>query len=300
MSFNEIRFETGYIVYGTDGGAEFSTDVVTVNSGYEQRNSVWQFGRGKWDFGDRTLPQNELREIISYFRAMKGRAIGFRFKDWGDYQVLAGEGILGTGVGNGMPSYQMYKKYVSGSFTDLRYIKKPVAGTTIPTRNGTPVTAGSSAGNYSIDTTTGIITFVADATSAASSITVGATTQVVLAANLGLIAGKLLYLSGFTGTDAALVNGIAHTINSVTGTGPYTFTLATNTAGKTITLGSGAGYSYPQASDVLVFTCEFDTPVRFDTDNIKYRFDGADITSPGTVGTGFFYLAPLPIVEIRV
>jgi uncharacterized phiE125 gp8 family phage protein len=80
------------------------------------------------------------------------------------------------------------------------------------------------------------------ASSAASSITAGATTTVVLAANPGsLVAGDTIRLSGFAGADAALVNGLDHTINSVSGSGPYTFVLATNTAAKTITLGSGVG-----------------------------------------------------------
>ena len=77
---------------------------------------------------------------------------------------------------------------------------------------------------------------------AASAVTAGATTTVVLAANPGsLAAGGLLRLDGFSGADAALLNGLDHTVNSVSGTGPYTFVLATNTAGKTITLGQGAG-----------------------------------------------------------
>ena len=76
----------------------------------------------------------------------------------------------------------------------------------------------------------------------ASAVTVGVTTTVVLAANPGsLAAGGLLRLDGFSGADAALLNGLDHTVNSVSGTGPYTFVLATNTAGKTITLGQGAG-----------------------------------------------------------
>lgn len=77
---------------------------------------------------------------------------------------------------------------------------------------------------------------------AASAVTAGATTTVVLAANPGsLAAGGLLRLDGFSGADAALLNGLDHTINSVSGTGPYTFVLATNTASKTLTLGQGAG-----------------------------------------------------------
>ncbi|OYV46746.1 MAG: hypothetical protein B7X10_04735, partial [Burkholderiales bacterium 21-58-4] len=200
----------------------------------------------------------------------------------------------------GLPTLQLTKNYLSGVDTDQRQITKPVTGTFAGQRNGVALVAGSSAGNYSLDTTTGLVTFVADASSNASSITVGATMQVVLTVNPGtLTAGKLIYLSGFSGTDAALVNGIAHLINSVSGAGPYTFMLATVTTGKTITLGSGAGAKYPQVSDALTWTGEFDVPVRFDTDKLKSRFDNAEITMPGVVGETFHYLEPLPIVEIR-
>lgn len=77
---------------------------------------------------------------------------------------------------------------------------------------------------------------------AVTSITAGATTTVVMATNPGnLAAGGVLRLSGFAGADSALVNGIDHTINSVTEApaGTFTFALATNTNAKTITLGSG-------------------------------------------------------------
>ncbi len=40
MSFTEIRFPEN-ISYGSTGGPEFSTDVVTTHNGCEQRNINW-------------------------------------------------------------------------------------------------------------------------------------------------------------------------------------------------------------------------------------------------------------------
>ena len=114
------------------------------------------------------------------------------------------------------------------------------------------------------------------------------------------MAGELLYLTGFAGADSGLLNNIAATINSVSGAGPYTFVLNTNTSGKTITLGTGTGYAYPQVSDSISWSGQFDVAVRFDTDELKSRFDGADVSSPGLLSKTYHYLHPLPLVEIRV
>ncbi len=309
MAFAEVRINDGLIIYGTEGGAEYSTDIVTLNSGFEQRNQNWVNGRGNWNLGDRVVQQPEADTLNAFFRARKGKAIGFRFKDWLDYKD-GGNGKLATanatntpsnlGVGNGYATYQMYKVYQSGTGYDYRKIAKPVAGTSVIKRNGNVVTAGGGAGQYSLDTTTGLVTFTADASSAASAIAVGATTSVTLAANPGtLLAGEKLFLNGFTGANAIQVNGIAHTINSVSGAGPFVFILATTTSG-TITIGAGTGYAYPQANDTLFWTGEFDVPVRFDTDKFLAKFQSAVISSPGVVSSGNYYISRLPILEIPV
>ena len=220
MSFSNTRFETGYIIYRTDGGAQFSTDIVVMNSGFEQRNQNWQYARGKWDFGDRKLPQSELTEVINFFRARAGMAQGFLFKDWSDYQVTAANGVMGPlGIGTGLATYQLTKNYSSGGSVGQRLIQKPVAGTFTGYKNGLALVVGSGAGNIAVDYTTGLVTFVAP---------------------------------------------------------------------------------YPIATDVLKFATEFDVPLRFDTDELQSRFDSAEVTRPGVLGVKYFYLHPLPLVEIRV
>ena len=296
IAFVESRFETGYILYGTEGGPEFSTSIVAVTSGYEKANQNWAVARGSWNFGDRKLPDTELNEIIKFFRARKGKAIGFRFKDWGDYQD-GGTGYIGVGYGDGTPGpHQMAKSYSDGGASDVRLIKKPVSGFKVY-RGSILKTIAT---NYTVDTTTGLITWVADASSSVNSATPGTTTTLVLTTNPGnLAANNKLYVTGFTGTGASRMNSVAHTINSVSGSGPYTFVLATNT--NTFALGGAAtGYSYPQPGDALTWTGEFDTPVRFDTDKLTYRFDSAQMSSPGTVSKKYFYLNTLPLIEIRL
>jgi len=284
------------ISFGMTGGPGFSTTIATTDAGFENRNANWSKTRRSYEFGYRARTLTERAIIEALFLVAKGKANGWRLKDIGDYAAVVANGRLGElAVGDGTPTYKFYKAYTSGAETSIRRIAKPVAGSIAVFRNAAPVTVGGAAGNIAIDTVNGQVTFVADASSNASSITVGVTTQVELAANPGgLIAGEQLYLTGFTGTDAALVNSLAHIINSVTGTGPYTFTLATNTAGKTITVGAGAGTRYPQASEALTWSGSFDVPVRFGIDKLDWTYanEGAD----GIL----FDSASIPVVELRL
>jgi hypothetical protein len=243
--------------------------------------------------GVKTL--EEALELRDYFHMCGAMADGFRYKDWFDFEATIANGMLGTptaanGVGNGTPLYYMWKTYAPvGGVPRGRRVRKPISGLCSFYRAAVLLVAGAGAGQMAVDYTTGLLTMVADGTSNASSITPGATTQVVLPANLNLIAGELLYLTGFTGADAGLVNNLAHTINSRTGAGPYTFTLATNTAGKTITLGSGQGRKYPQVAETMTWSGQFDTPVRF------------DIAKFPLVATSYneWDAGPLPIIELR-
>jgi uncharacterized protein (TIGR02217 family) len=289
MAYLTTRFPDR-IAYGATGGVGYNTEVVVNGGGFEKRNITWSVGRGKWDVSQGVKDGDDMAALIAYFRACKGKAHTFPFRDYTDYQCTHANGVLGTGNGTGGPTYQVQKVYSAGGQTEYRDITKPEEVVFDPRRNGSPIVAGAGAGQYSLNAFTGILTMVADAQSNATSITVGATTQVVLTTNPGtLVAGQRLYLSGFTGANAALVNDIAHTINTVTGAGPFTFTLATNTSGATITLGSGLGRKFPQVADALTWAGDFDIPCRFDIDQMQVSIESYRLYSWGQI----------PIVEVR-
>jgi hypothetical protein len=100
MAFHEIQFPND-IAYGATGGPEFATSVVATASGYEQRNINWSAARGRWDVASGLKKQTQLDTLIAFFRARKGRAHGFRFKDWTDYKATGQ--ALGTGNGTTTP-----------------------------------------------------------------------------------------------------------------------------------------------------------------------------------------------------
>jgi uncharacterized protein (TIGR02217 family) len=305
MAFLETPPFQDNIARDFTGGPEFRVDIVVKGGGYEDRDRVWQQARRNYDAASAINTLDTLQYIEDLFYACGGPSDGFRLRDWGDYTALVSNGLMqpqiagvdyGTGgVGYGLPAMQLVKRYTRGANTHDRRIRKPRTGTVTIYRGGVLQTAGVAAGNYALATDTGIVTFVADASSAASSITVGATTQVILTTNPGtLIAGQRLYLSGFTGADAASVNGLSHLINTVTGSGPYTFTLATVTTGMTITLGSGAGAKYAQASEALTWAGQFDVPVRFNTNRLDRR-----LMTMQENGGFIVQYASIPLIEIR-
>ncbi|MDX9689780.1 MAG: DUF2460 domain-containing protein [Alphaproteobacteria bacterium] len=150
MTFHEVRFPDD-IAYGASGGPAYSTSVVATASGFEQRNANWSAARGKWDVSSGLKQQAQLDLLIAFFRARKGKAYGFRFKDWTDYRATSQ--LLGTGDG-ATKTFQLVKSYASGAGSEVRTITKPVLGTVVPYLGGVKQTSG-----WSINTATGVSTF---------------------------------------------------------------------------------------------------------------------------------------------
>lgn len=145
--FVETQFPTD-ISYGATGGPMYLTDVVATVSGREQRNSKWSQARAKYNVASGIKTESQWQALISFFRARRGKAVGFRFKDWSDYK---GENQPINNISGN--DYQMVKQYSSGAVAVEREITKPVAGT-IKLYEDSVLQAGG----WSVDTATGIIT----------------------------------------------------------------------------------------------------------------------------------------------
>jgi uncharacterized protein (TIGR02217 family) len=116
-----------------------------------KRNVNWSEARGRWDVASGLKKQAQIDELIAFFRARRGKAYGFRFKDWSDYK--AGGQLLGTGD-DAVTQFQLVKHYPSGSVIEVRTITKPVADTVKVYLDDVEQFAG-----WSVDTTTGLVTF---------------------------------------------------------------------------------------------------------------------------------------------
>lgn len=148
MGFVETQFPTD-ISYGSSGGPEYSTDVVVTQGGYEQRNINWSQSRARYNVAHGVKSKTQLDMLIAFFRARKGRAIGFRFKDWTDYRAVGQQ----IGIGDGeRTQFQLVKHYSSGSTQEYRAIGKPVSGTVVLYLGGVAQATG-----YTVNYTTGLV-----------------------------------------------------------------------------------------------------------------------------------------------
>ncbi|WP_168464562.1 TIGR02217 family protein [Wolbachia endosymbiont of Ctenocephalides felis wCfeT] len=150
MSFTEIRFPDD-ISYGSTGGPEFSTEIVITHNGCEQRNINWLHARAKYNIGCGVRSNEQLLELVAFFRARKGKAIGFRFKDWSDFRAINQE--IGVGDGKSL-TFQLIKTYTSGTDKHVRVIRKPVSGAIKIYINGTEES------KYLVNCSTGEVTFM--------------------------------------------------------------------------------------------------------------------------------------------
>lgn len=270
MSFIETPRFPDNISYGATGGPEYKTDIVSLDSGAEQRNIRWDQARARYTV-EMPLTGTQRAQLIGFFRSVKAKGHGFRLKDWSDYQVDATTGRVGlTANGTGLAALQLYKYYAYGALEEYRLIKKPVIGTVQIYRGGVLQVAGAGAGQYALDTTTGIVTFVAAETRVISGVTIAASAVLTLSsAFTGLIVGGKIYVTGVVGTAGAALNNLTHTITVIAGS---TVTISTSTLGTAYTSG-GLASKFPQANEALYWTGEFDVPARFDVDYLPLTIE---------------------------
>jgi uncharacterized protein (TIGR02217 family) len=161
MSFHEIRFPAN-LSFGSVGGPERRTEIVTLANGFEERNTPWAHARRRYDAGVGLRSLDDIETLVAFFEARRGQLYGFRWKDWSDYkssrpsaspefrdQLIA--------IGDGATRvFQLTKRYGSGDADYSRPITKPVAATVLAGIGGDELIDGF---HYTVDTATGLITF---------------------------------------------------------------------------------------------------------------------------------------------
>jgi len=162
MSFHEIRFPAS-LSFGSVGGPERRTDVVTLANGFEERNTPWAHSRRRYDAGLGMRSLDDVETLISFFESRRGQMYGFRWKDWSDFKsgraskdIAFDDQVIAVGDGVRV-SFPLMKTYRSGTFSYARPITKPVAGTI---RVGVEQDELREEVDYEVDHTTGLVTFV--------------------------------------------------------------------------------------------------------------------------------------------
>ena len=161
MNFHEVQFPAS-LSFGSMGGPERRTDVVTLTNGSEERNTPWQHARRRYDAGLGMRSLDDIAELIAFFEARRGQLYGFRWKDWSDFKSCKPSGKVRyddqvIAIADGVRTeFQLTKIYRSGGVAYQRPITKPVAGTV---RAGIQSDEKREGFDYEVDTSSGVITF---------------------------------------------------------------------------------------------------------------------------------------------
>ena len=144
IAFDDVSFP---IEIGAEASVAptFSTNVVTSASGNEFRNANWQQARLRFDAGPGVRGNLELETLLAFFRARRGAAVGFRFRDPFDFSSNGMTGAptpldqrFGTGDGSQV-RFALVKAYSGG---EQRKITRPVVGTVKVAIDGMEQTTG--------------------------------------------------------------------------------------------------------------------------------------------------------------
>lgn len=159
MSFHPVRFPLD-IALGAVGGPQRLTDVVTLASGREERNSRWARSRRRYNAGYGVKSKADMQAVLEFFEERRGRFHSFLWRDALDC-TSRNDGAAPTmvdqeiGTGDGAETkFQLVKRYGASFDPYLRPVTKPVTGSVILAIDGTALPGGA----FSVALSTGIVT----------------------------------------------------------------------------------------------------------------------------------------------
>ena len=262
MADLEIRFPEKILLNSIISTA-FKNDHTVFGSGAEVSNIVWQYPLKKFRIPQRDLVEN-ITTLERWFRIASGSGKKFRLKDPYDYKSTAlmssaiadTDQAIGTGDGATL-TFQLKKTYTESGETSQRLVTKPVAGTTVIS-----IADVSQTNDWSVDTTTGVVTFNADVTGSITNIT-QASQAVVTSTAHGLVVDDTVHIKNVSGMSE--INTLRGTVVSKTAN---TFTLDINSSGFSAYTSGGTFHTLPQSGESVKAGYEYDLKVRFDQDEL--------------------------------
>jgi len=131
QAFDDVDFPLA-IGRAAEVSTRFSTAIVTTASGHEQRNADWASARLRFEAGPGVRSEADLQTLIAFFRARRGAAKAFRFRDPLDHSSQAMSGVpapfdVVLGMGDGTTTrFDLVKRYGAGAEAEMRRITHPV------------------------------------------------------------------------------------------------------------------------------------------------------------------------------
>ena len=132
-AFDDVVFP---LAVGREARVEpgLSTAIVTTASGHEQRNADWDDARMRFDAGPGVRSEADMQTLIGFFRARRGAAKAFRFRDPYDDSSAGMTDAPGVadqvlGVVDGVRTrFALVKRYGVGDEALVRRITRAVPG----------------------------------------------------------------------------------------------------------------------------------------------------------------------------
>ena len=156
MAFHPIRFPLD-VALGARGGPERATDIVTLASGREERNSRWAQSRRRYNAGYGVKSRADMQAVLAFFEERRGRFHAFLWRDGLDHSSgaetpTAFDQTIGVGDGT-TTAFPLTKRYGADFDPYLRPITKPVDGSVKLAVSGVELTSG-----FTVNALTGIVT----------------------------------------------------------------------------------------------------------------------------------------------
>lgn len=161
MGFHEQAVFPSKIAQGSTFGPSFNTAISEVRGGAETRVGYYEVPRHMGDVSGGISTWAEMMALKKFYVARLGAMYGFRFpdpldntsNDDGVSAPTSVDQLIGEGDGTTV-HFQLRKQYIDGGVTRNRTIQKPIAGTVSVSIGNVTQSSG-----WSVDTTTGTITF---------------------------------------------------------------------------------------------------------------------------------------------
>lgn len=270
---------THAVRYGSSWGDEFDVEVVATSSGQEYRRLRHPLPRRYFNV-DYVMETDAFgAQVLDLYQRCYGMYAGFRVRAEDDYKTSAGvvtafdqtlEVVTAGSV------YQLVKSYGAGTPISIgrpvRTIYKPVAGTVLI---GIDAMSQPSA-MWSVDTTTGRVTFSVNKTRSITGIN-KASQAIVTVGTHTFTTNDTVYISGVAGMTQ--INNKRYRIVS---TGSTTITLDVNSTAFSAYSGSGTVNTAPQTGEVVKGGCEFDIPCRFNS-RLQIQYANRGVRSASSI-----------------
>lgn len=254
----------GTIKYGSSYTDDYAVEIATTAGGQEYRSLIHPFPLRKFDISYLLDLDATYANLQAVYHRAHGRYAGFRARCADEFSSNIRIGtptpfdqpmaLVSAGV------YQLQKLYgtdkpAGSAGYPCRTVFKPVAGTVRVAIGTTEVPPD----HWTLDATTGRVTFEADKTYPITSIS-KASQAVIGFASHTFNVGHSIQISGVLGMTQ--INGMRAAVLAVTGT---SVTVNIDSSAFSTWTSGGTTHSRPQAGEAVTAGFEFDFPVRFNT-----------------------------------